>query len=691
MNFKQKTSIFLAMTMMATPIISNAKTIDYTKEYPRHVIFEKADKNLDYKEEPINYVFTVGSYIYTRTDVNKNITTYNPADAKPYIKNSRTMLPLRYVGYAINADVKWDDSNRTAYFTRDGITAAIQIDGNKIVMSDGNVYEMDAKPDNINGRIFVSITNVAKAFGLTHGDTLDGKDQDIEWDAKGRVDTTIYMKKLTSSPKKVAEEDKHPWYRHYRDLDNDKKPNETKEPSKEKEEKPVLKTEAPILNTITAGDKKIKGKAIPNSDITVTLSDGTKLQTKSDDKGNFVFIVPEDKELKKDDIVKAISQEKDKTPSDEVSTKVLEKEDTRKDNEKYPLVKPKKIEVQDINKLTKEEKDQVEKEIKKVNPKAKKIEIGDNSDTVIIYPDNSINKLKQEDTVYERELQHSKSFNLKQRWNEEKDEQYIDIELKDGEKLVDGSKYKLVKKTEGGYTEVNIPVEVNDGNIRIDVRNENIIHNEKYYLETIEEGKEPAYSENPVKIDKETPIEIDEVFMDVEKFNRYQILKGTLKDTDNSIYKAELRNNNNNEVVDIDYELRDDNKTVVFDIKCSPQFSYTLTVYDSLGNKFIKSFEATKQLTLSISDVKAYRSSVVLKSSEDDANVTLTVYDKDGTKVAEATANIANKNTAQIIELIKATDNSKYRLKKGDKVVFQGYVGNDKEFNSNPAHVIVRY
>lgn len=100
-------------------------------------------------------------------------------------------------------------------------------------------------------------------------------------------------------------------------------------------------------------------------------------------------------------------------------------------------------------------------------------------------------------------------------------------------------------------------------------------------------------------------------------------------------------------------------------------------------------YTATKQLILSISDVKAYRSSVVLKSSEDNANVTLTVYDKTGAEVLKVTANIANKNTSQTFDLIKA-DNTKYRLKKGDKIVFEGYVGTDTDFYANPTHVIVR-
>lgn len=99
----------------------------------------------------------------------------------PYIKNDRTMLPLRYVAEAIGAEVRWDKATRTAYFTKDGVTAKIQIDQNKIEMSDGRTFQMDSKPDNIKGRIFVSLTNLSKVFNLTNGNTEDGINQQIEW------------------------------------------------------------------------------------------------------------------------------------------------------------------------------------------------------------------------------------------------------------------------------------------------------------------------------------------------------------------------------------------------------------------------------------------------------------------------------------------------------------------------------
>lgn len=135
---------------------------------------------LSTRDDKLEYVFTIGSTICQKI-YGTNIENIQ-MEVKPYIKNGRTMLPLRYVAEAIGADVKWDNNTRTAIFTKDGIVAKIQIDGNEIKMSDGNIYQLDAKPDNINRRIFTPLTDVSKVFNLTNGNTKDGINQNIEWD-----------------------------------------------------------------------------------------------------------------------------------------------------------------------------------------------------------------------------------------------------------------------------------------------------------------------------------------------------------------------------------------------------------------------------------------------------------------------------------------------------------------------------
>ena len=138
------------------------------------------------------YVFHINEYEYEV--VRNGVVTKRIMDVTPVIQNDRTMLPLRYVAEAIGAEVEWDNSTRTARFTKNGLTASIQIDGNEIVLSNGKTIKMDSKPLNIKDRILVSVTNVANVFGMTNGNTLDGSDQDIEWNQNDKS-ATIYIRR----------------------------------------------------------------------------------------------------------------------------------------------------------------------------------------------------------------------------------------------------------------------------------------------------------------------------------------------------------------------------------------------------------------------------------------------------------------------------------------------------------------
>lgn len=141
--------------------------------------------------ESIQYVLKIDSKIYERI-VNGQSTRLT-LDVAPIIQNSRTMLPMRFVAESIGAKVEWDKATRTATFTKDGIVAKIQIDGNKIVLSNGETIVMDSKPLNVNNRILLPITNISRVFNMTNGNTTDGIAQDIEWNAVERT-VTINVK-----------------------------------------------------------------------------------------------------------------------------------------------------------------------------------------------------------------------------------------------------------------------------------------------------------------------------------------------------------------------------------------------------------------------------------------------------------------------------------------------------------------
>ena len=168
------------------------KRHDYTPTYPvKTVVPEKTEYGTPVRDT-LWYVFHINEFEYEV--VRNGVVTKRLMDVTPVLKNGRTMLPLRYVAEALQADVTWDAKTRTATFTRDGLTASIQIDSDEIVLSNGKTVKMDSKPLNINDRILVSVTNVANVFGLTNGNTKDKVDQDIEWEQEDKS-ATIYIRR----------------------------------------------------------------------------------------------------------------------------------------------------------------------------------------------------------------------------------------------------------------------------------------------------------------------------------------------------------------------------------------------------------------------------------------------------------------------------------------------------------------
>jgi len=127
-----------------------------------------------------SYTFVIGKKTYNTmsngSEANKEM------DVAPFIENNRTMLPLRCIAQLLGAEVEWNKKTRTASFTKDGLRADIQIDGNKIVLSNGKVIKLDIKVRIVSGRIILPLTNISQLFGLSNGNLDDGISQDIEWD-----------------------------------------------------------------------------------------------------------------------------------------------------------------------------------------------------------------------------------------------------------------------------------------------------------------------------------------------------------------------------------------------------------------------------------------------------------------------------------------------------------------------------
>ncbi len=101
-------------------------------------------------------------------------------DAPPYIKAGRTMVPLRFIGEALGAEVEWDGNLRQITLVRDGRTIRMVIGSTEVFIGEeGRIgetkYTLDAPPEIVEGRTFVPIRFISEAFGA-----------EVEWVAETR-------------------------------------------------------------------------------------------------------------------------------------------------------------------------------------------------------------------------------------------------------------------------------------------------------------------------------------------------------------------------------------------------------------------------------------------------------------------------------------------------------------------------
>lgn len=104
------------------------------------------------------------------------------------------MIPLRYVALSLGLEVDWNSKTRVATFTntkdRHNVlnVGKVTVSADTLEMKDqnGKVIAVDSKPVLKDGRFYVSLTNLTRAFGGTNGTTTDRVKNTIEWDAKDK-------------------------------------------------------------------------------------------------------------------------------------------------------------------------------------------------------------------------------------------------------------------------------------------------------------------------------------------------------------------------------------------------------------------------------------------------------------------------------------------------------------------------
>ncbi len=82
----------------------------------------------------------------------------------PYIKDDRTLVPLRAIFEALNASVAWDGATQTITSKRGNKTVTMTI-GQNVMYIDGTPKAMDVAPELKNSTTFIPVRAISEAFG----------------------------------------------------------------------------------------------------------------------------------------------------------------------------------------------------------------------------------------------------------------------------------------------------------------------------------------------------------------------------------------------------------------------------------------------------------------------------------------------------------------------------------------------
>ncbi len=109
----------------------------------------------------------------TTAEVNGKLYTL---DVAPVIKNSTTMVPFRFIGEAMEAEIEWIAESREIVFKLYGTTIILQVDNAKAKVNDKEVT-LSVPPTIISGRTVIPIRFVSENLGAKVG--WDGSTQQI--------------------------------------------------------------------------------------------------------------------------------------------------------------------------------------------------------------------------------------------------------------------------------------------------------------------------------------------------------------------------------------------------------------------------------------------------------------------------------------------------------------------------------
>ncbi|MBQ6614419.1 MAG: copper amine oxidase N-terminal domain-containing protein [Clostridia bacterium] len=104
-------------------------------------------------------------------------------DAAPIIKNSRTLLPVRFLAENLGAEVTWNDATKTATLKTSDITIDVTINAKSMKVNGADVA-LDSPAIIESGRTYLPLRAIANALGVSN--------DDIYWD--GATSTATFYK-----------------------------------------------------------------------------------------------------------------------------------------------------------------------------------------------------------------------------------------------------------------------------------------------------------------------------------------------------------------------------------------------------------------------------------------------------------------------------------------------------------------
>lgn len=87
-------------------------------------------------------------------------------DAPPFIENGRTLVPFRFIGEALGAEVSWIAEEKKAVYELGGVKVEVII-GSSTAYVNGKLITLEVPPKISNGRTFVPLRFVSEALGAS--------------------------------------------------------------------------------------------------------------------------------------------------------------------------------------------------------------------------------------------------------------------------------------------------------------------------------------------------------------------------------------------------------------------------------------------------------------------------------------------------------------------------------------------